>query len=205
MKACVVSVREAKVFVRAVHRRLPLIQGGRWAIGVEDGGQVVGVAIVGTAARMLSPQVLNVARVAVVNGFPNACSMLYGACSRAAKAMGARGLVTYLHLDEGGVSLKASGWICDGQTKGGQWSREDRQRALAIDPSPKLRWWAPWSDHVKKQADMANRPPAITGGVQGNQVQAADSLPRTPRPQGGITRSGSPVVAGLLDLAEVTE
>jgi len=42
------------------------------------------------------------------------------------------------------------------------------------------------------QADMANRPPAITGGTQANQWQAADSMHRTLRPQGEVTRSGSP-------------
>ena len=74
--------------------------------------------------------------------------MLYGACSRAARAMGATGLVTYTHLDEHGASLKASNWIYGGNTDGGEHSRPSRPRALAIDPLPKRRWWAPWSEAV---------------------------------------------------------
>ena len=72
--------------------------------------------------------------------------MLYGAASRAGNAMGARDMFTYIHGDEHGTSLKASGWVEDKAfTDGGEWSRTGRQRVLAVDPSPKRRWWAPWS------------------------------------------------------------
>lgn len=71
------------------------------------------------------------------------------------KGMGADNLVTYTHLDEHGTSLKAAGWIEDGETRGGEWIRESGpQRNLAIDPLPKRRWWAPWS---KRIAEMARR------------------------------------------------
>jgi len=95
--------------------------------------------------QMKELAVLCVLRVAAMEGYPNACSMLYGACSRAAKAMGADRLVTYTHGDEHGTSLKASGWIDDGFTDGGEYTRPSRQRKLAIDPHPKRRWLAPWS------------------------------------------------------------
>jgi len=107
-----ISVKAATRFVRDHHRRLPRIQGALWAVAVySDDGELVGVAMVGWPARVwMEDGVLAVLRVAVRDGQPNACSMLYGACSRAAKAMGATDLVTYTHADETGGSLVASGW-----------------------------------------------------------------------------------------------
>lgn len=139
------TVKAALPFVREVHRRLRKVQGAMWAVQVTDGEQRIGVALVGFPARMLNESTLAVLRVAVIEGHPNACSMLYGACSRAAKAMGAENLVTYTHGDENGASLKASNWIDCGMTDGGEHSRASRQRELAIDPLPKRRWYAPWS------------------------------------------------------------
>jgi hypothetical protein len=151
-------VKQAVPFCRLVHRRLKKVQGAMWAVSVRrhdgtvDDGSIVGVALVGAPARVWNGDVLTVLRVAVIEGNRNACSMLYGACSRAAKAMGARSLVTYTHDDESGISLKAAGWIDGGLTDGGEWDRDERQRPLAIDPKPKRRWWAPWSERAKELA-----------------------------------------------------
>jgi hypothetical protein len=149
------TVTRAVPFVARVHRRLPAIQGALWAIGLwsEIGPwskpELVGVALVGLPARLLmADHTLAVLRVAVVEGHANGCSMLYGACARAARAMGARNLVTYTHADESGVSLKAAGWIDGGLTDGGAWGREGRERALPIDGLAKRRWWAPWSERA---------------------------------------------------------
>jgi hypothetical protein len=145
------TVKAALPFVARVHRRLPRIQGAMWAVSVREGDDIVGCALVGHAARLLSEDnaTLSVLRVAVVEGNPNACSMLYGACSRAAKAMGADNLVTYTHGDENGASLKAANWIDDGMTGGGQWGSASRPRKPAVDELPKRRWWAPWSLRAK--------------------------------------------------------
>ena len=145
------TVKKAIPFVRSHHRRLPRLQGAMWAIRVVSGDVTVGVALVGYPARVWSDDSLSVLRVAVVEGHPNACSMLYGACSRAARAMGAANLVTYTHDDEGGVSLRAAGWIDCGLTDGGEWSRDGRQRELAVDPNPKRRWLAPWSEKLRER------------------------------------------------------
>lgn len=144
-----VPIRPAKGHVLRTHRRLPRIAGGMWAIGAYDvRDELVGVAVVGRpVARLLDlPGRLQVLRVAVEEGHPNACSMLYGACARAARAMGALDLFTYVHHDESGVSLKAAGWIRDAgfHSKGGEWSRAERKRQT-IDLFPKVRWLAPWS------------------------------------------------------------
>ena len=141
------SVKAAIRLIKEIHRRLPKVQGGLWAVSARTGEKVVGVALVGRPARMLEQRfVLAVSRVAVREGFPNVCSMLYGACSRAAKAMGANGLVTYTHADELGTSLRASNWIDDGLTDGGEWDRPSRPRLPGVDAEQKRRWWAPWSD-----------------------------------------------------------
>lgn len=147
------TVKQALPFIRRVHRRLPAIQGALWAVRVVLGGETVGCAVVARPARQWDDgTTLTVARVAVIEGHPNACSMLYGACSRAAKAMGALNLVTYTHADEAGTSLKAAGWIYAGQTDGGEHDRPSRSRKPAVDALPKHRWFAPWSEKVKQAA-----------------------------------------------------
>jgi hypothetical protein len=141
------SVKRAKPFVEKVHRKLPEIQGAMWAVSIRLGGDVVGAALVGHPARLLAEDdaTLCVLRVAVIEGTKNGCSMLYGACSRAARAMGCDNLVTYTHQDEPGTSLRASGWVYGGLTTGGDHSRPSRPRKPALFPEPKHRWWAPWS------------------------------------------------------------
>lgn len=143
------SVKAGIPWVRDTHRRLPRVQGAKWCIGLRAGNKVVGCALVGHAARTLGTDALSVLRVAVVEGVPNGCSMLYGACARAAKAMGASDLVTYTTQDEPGTSLRAAGWVYGGETAGGEHGRPSRPRAEAVDPRPKHRWWAPWSHQAK--------------------------------------------------------
>ena len=141
-----ITVKAARAFVARVHRRLPRVQGALWAVSVrDDAGAVLGVALVGHPARVwMDDGVLCVLRVAVPDGTPNACSMLYGATSRAARAMGASDLVTYTHLDEPGTSLRAAGWVERGITDGGEWDRDGRERQAALFPDQKRRWFAPW-------------------------------------------------------------
>lgn len=154
------TVKQALPFVAQVHRRQPRIQGALWAVSVRRDAEVVGCALVGHPARvwMHDHAILCVLRVAVVEGVPNACSMLYGACSKAARAMGADGLVTYTHLDESGHSLRVSGWVRDKQTDGGEWSRPSRPRRQVVDSQPKVPWWAPWSIRAKEILKEASAP-----------------------------------------------
>lgn len=151
------TVKKALPFVRDVHRRLPRVQGALWAVSIREELEVVGVALVGHPARewMEDDATLAVIRVAVREGHANGCSMLYGACSRAARAMGAENLVTYTHIDEPGTSLRAAGWVDGGLTKGEEQNRPSRRRGPVVDARPKRRWWAPWS--AKAQALLAAR------------------------------------------------
>src|SRR5579875_3905643 len=95
------------------HHQPPV--GCKFCLGVADDDDVLrGVAIVGRpVARLLQDGLtLEVTRTAT-DGAANANSMLYGACWRAAKALGYRRLVTYTQAGEGGgrrCALRDGGW-----------------------------------------------------------------------------------------------
>lgn len=106
-----VSFADACEFVRLWHRHHAPPVGCKFCLGVAQGDDLCGVAIVGRpVARMLQDGLtLEVTRTAT-DGTPNANSMLYGAAWRAAKALGYRRLITYTQLGETGASLRAAGW-----------------------------------------------------------------------------------------------
>lgn len=137
-----VTLGEARAFVAAHHRHHRPPQGGLFAVGVTDGLAVVGVAIVGRpVARLLAldEYTAEVTRLCT-DGTRNACSMLYAAAWRAARALGYRRLITYTLPDEGGASLRAAGWRVVAETKGGTWSRRERPRVDMHPTQSKLRW-----------------------------------------------------------------
>ena len=124
------TLRDARQFVAQHHRHNLAPQGGLFAVSVADADAIVGVAIVGRpVARMLDDGLTaEVTRVATV-GTPNACSMLYGAASRAAKALGYQRIVTYTLTSEPGSSLRASGWTVDAELAArNTWSTPSRLR-----------------------------------------------------------------------------
>ncbi len=147
--------REAALdFVRQVHRCLPKVQGAMWCVSVREGSEIVGVALVGWPSQeQTNDEIdhLRVLRCAVKEGYKNACSMLYGACWKAARAMGCTNMDTFTNLDEPGTSLIAAGWIDGGLTEGGEHSRPSRPRAAAVNAEPKRRWWAPGSEKAPKK------------------------------------------------------
>lgn len=143
------TIKAATAFNAQWHRRLPKLQGAMWALQLLKDGETRGVLIVGAPARLLNHDTLAVLRCTVMPDVFNGCSKLYGAAAKAAKVMGAKNFVTYTHADEIGASLRASGWFNDGMTDGGEHHRESRPRNPAIDPLPKHRWWAPWSERAK--------------------------------------------------------
>lgn len=148
MRPWTVKRAAALEFVRQVHRRLPAVQGAMWCVSVRRGDEIVGVALVGWPSQEQTTDEmdhLRVLRVAVKEGNPNACSMLYGAAWRAARAMGVTSMDTHTHADEYSASVRAAGWVYGGMTSGGEHSRATRPRKAAIDPRPKHRWWAPGS------------------------------------------------------------
>jgi len=137
------TVRDALSFVAQHHRHHRAPNGGLWAVAVANGDGIVGVAIVAQPlARMLMDGwTCEVIRVAVQEGHPNACSMLYAACRRAALALGWRKLITYTLPEEGGASLRGAGWrVVAERTGGGSWSRLARPRVDTHPMQQKIRW-----------------------------------------------------------------
>ena len=105
--------------------------GAKFCVGAADDGDVLrAVAIVGrpVARHFDDGHTLEVNRVAT-DGTRNANSFLYGACARAAFALGYRRLITYTQAEEGGASLRAAGWkvIAERPARNG-WSAPSRPR-----------------------------------------------------------------------------
>ena len=144
LKLCEISFADAKRFVSDNHRHHKRIVGHKFSLAVTDGEKIRGVAIVGRpVARMAdNGSTLEVNRLCT-DGARNACSMLYAAAWRKAKAMGFTRLITYTLPEEGGASLRAAGWRFLGRTSGGGWSRKTRPRIDAHPLQPKMRWEAP--------------------------------------------------------------
>ena len=133
-----IDFAEANAFVSAYHRHHKPMPGCKFSIAVSDlDGKVRGVAMVGRPVARMSDDgfTLEVNRVCT-DGAHNACSMLYGAAWRAAKALGYRKLVTYTLPAEGGASLRAAGWKLIGLRGGGNWNVLSRPR---IDTAELLR------------------------------------------------------------------
>lgn len=142
------TLAEANAFVRAHHRHHGPIQNPqhKFSIGVADeGGTIRGVAIICKPASRARDDgwTAEVARVAT-DGCPNACSALYGAAWRAAKAMGYQRLGTYTLTSEPGTSLRAAGWRVIHRTTWKPWNRPDggRPRVDILPGTPKLLWEA---------------------------------------------------------------
>ena len=85
------TLTEATAFVERVHRHHKAPQGGLFAVGASEGETIVGAAIVGRPVARMNDDgwTAEVTRLATT-GERNACSMLYGACWRAARALGYR-------------------------------------------------------------------------------------------------------------------
>ena len=140
-----INQREAFAFISRNHRHHKPPAGALFCVAVSCGGLVVGVATVGRpVARLLNDGwTAEVTRVCVLDGYPNACSKLYGAAWRAARAVGYRRLITYTLPQEGGASLRGAGWRCLGKAGGGSWHRKARPRVDMHPTQVKLRWEVP--------------------------------------------------------------
>ena len=143
MRITPITLAEANAFVDAQHRHHAPVPGAKFCIAASEGETVRGVAIVGRpVARMLDDGwTLEVNRCAT-DGARNACSMLYGAAWRAARALGYQRLITYTLVEEGGASLRGAGWRCLGETStaGRGWNCATRPRVDTHPLQAKLRW-----------------------------------------------------------------
>jgi len=137
-----ITQADAFAFIRQHHRHHTVPVGALWWHGVHnDNGEVVGVAIVGRpVARHLDDGLTVEVTRLCTDGTHNACSLLYGAVRRVAMDKGYRRGVTYTMPEEGGASLRASGWHNLGTTTGKSWSVKSRPREDKHPLGEKIRW-----------------------------------------------------------------
>ena len=135
------TLREANAYVEQHHRHHGPVPGQKYSIGLSDGEKIVGVAIVGrpVSRHLDDGWTLEVNRLCT-DGTKNACSMLYAAAWRAARAMGYKRLITYILESENGASLRAAGWKCVGQAGGLRWTGERRPEVDLYPAQMKIRF-----------------------------------------------------------------
>lgn len=133
--------RESNDFVRRFHRHHGMVTGCKFCIGLYDKETLIGVAICGrpVSRRLDDGLTLEINRLCVLEGFTNACSMLYGRCCKIAKAMGYSKVITYTLVTENGASLKASNFVNMGIAGGKHWTG-CRNRKIDSPQEMKIRW-----------------------------------------------------------------
>ncbi len=141
MRLVPISLKDANAFVNEHHRHHKAVTGHKFSIGCEQDGRLVGVAIMGRpVSRYLDDGLTLEVNRLCTTGEKNACSMLYAAAARAAKAMGYRKIVTYTLDTEPGTSLRAAGWTCAGPAGGKRWTGQRRPAADLYPAQMKLRY-----------------------------------------------------------------
>lgn len=147
MRIVPLTLREANDFVERHHRHSARTSndGGKYAIGLDADGVLVGVAIVGRpVARLL--QQAGTAELLRLCTSPEApkgsASKLYSRAKRIWQLMGGTRIVTYTLKNESGASLRGAGIReASAEVKPQQWTREARPREERdIYEQAKLRW-----------------------------------------------------------------
>lgn len=148
LTAVPVKITEAMEFVGNFHRHNRPPAGGLFAVGVSNGVELVGVAIVGRpVARALdNGETAEVVRCCVTPEAPlGACSFLYARCWQAARALGWRKLITYTLQSESGASLRGAGWRTVAELDAGRpqdWQNRAGREWHPVTGQAKLRWEA---------------------------------------------------------------
>ena len=141
LEAVPLTRAEANAYITQRHRHHPPVVGSKFQIGAAKDGTIVGVVVVGRpVARHADDGWTAEVTRCCTDGTKNAPSFLYGAAWRAARAMGYRRIITYTLNTEPGTSLRAAGWRCIAEVKGGSWSRPARPRVDKHPTQGKLKW-----------------------------------------------------------------
>lgn len=137
-----ITFRAASEFVNTYHRHHKASAGCKFCLGLSKGGVLVGVAICSRpVSRFLdNGETLEIVRLCT-DGTRNACSMLYGACCRVAKAMGYKKVITYILESENGASLRASNFTCEGLAGGLEWTgKRTKARGKKSEAPKEMKW-----------------------------------------------------------------
>lgn len=153
------TLPKANAYVAKLHRHHAALPGGFawWCVAAVVDGTVRGVAIAGRPTNRNNDdgQTVEVLRVAA-DGTPNVPSALLGACARAAKAVGARRIITYTLTSESGASLRGAGWTCECGDTGKSWWTHAGTRTPAVEREhmgqSKARWGLTFRDAVRVDA-----------------------------------------------------
>ena len=136
-----VELDEANDYVRRFHRHSRRTPGWKFGVGIAERDELRGVAIAGrpVARGLDNGYTVEILRVCT-DGVPNGCTRLYGACCRAAAALGYRLAVTYTLDTELGASLRAAGFHRVADVDERQWSCDARPRLERDLVGGKIRW-----------------------------------------------------------------
>ena len=135
-----ITYRQACDYISLHHRHHGPPQGCKFCIGAFVDETMIGCAVCGrpVSRELDNGEICEITRLCT-DGTPNACSFLYGACCRIAKAMGYKRIITYTLISENGASLKASGFTNEGLAGGVMWTGE-RSKNKALPHEMKNRW-----------------------------------------------------------------
>lgn len=143
MEIIPITIRDANVFVTNFHRHNKKVTGAKFAIGLTEDCELIGVAIAGRpVARLLdNGKIIEILRVCVKEGYKNANSKLYGRAKRICQLMGYEKIITYTLQTESQASLKAIRAKPVSEVKHGDWDRLNRRReGQEIYSEDKIRW-----------------------------------------------------------------
>lgn len=144
-----ITLQKANDFVERHHRHSSRTSndGGKFAIGLEQEGELVGVAIVGRPiSRQIQmfhgPGVAELLRCCVRSDAPEGSGKKLNArCKRIWQLMGGTRLITYTLASETGGSLSGAGFEVEAVVPGRQWNGgKNGDRPIATEP--KVRWGA---------------------------------------------------------------
>lgn len=136
-----ITLKQANAFVTDNHRHHGKTAGCKFALGLVENKELVGVAICGRPiSRFLDDGLTLEVNRLCTDGTRNACSMLYAACVRVARAMGYKKVITYTLASENGASLKASNFADNGIAGGVIWTGKRSGRDNGVPQEMKRRW-----------------------------------------------------------------
>ena len=155
-RLCRLTLREANAFIARFHRHHKPVRGCVFVLGLQELDLLVGVAIVGRPVSRGCDwrTIAEVTRLCVPDGMgKHACSALYAAAARVARELGYCKVQTYILASEPGTSLRAAGWIREGEVNGRAWDHTTA-RQLFLDGTTR-RQDQPTDDKVRWARQLA--------------------------------------------------
>lgn len=154
------TLKIANSYVEQHHRHHGRVIGHKWSLAAYKDGRLCGVAIIGrpTGRRLDDGKTLEVTRLCT-DGTRNACSCLYAAAARRAKAEGYAKIITFILQSELGTSLRAAGWEMEAAKAGKpKWNAEryaDRPVQLSLFPKkqPPAEYKQRWAKRLQLPED----------------------------------------------------